>query len=93
MPERSDLRNPPLMPAMDGWAVLAALKEHPALAPTPVILVTVDEAGARGCAVGAVDFLTKPIDRERLIDLIHSHALTSRPGSVLIIATTTTHGR
>jgi CheY-like chemotaxis protein len=55
-----------LMPGMDGWAVLSALKDEPALADIPVVMATIVDEKNLGFALGAVEYLTKPIDRERL---------------------------
>ncbi|WZO95892.1 PAS domain S-box protein [Isosphaeraceae bacterium EP7] len=55
-----------LMPGMDGWSVLTALKAEPELADTPVIMLTMIDDKNLGYALGASDYLTKPIDRERL---------------------------
>jgi len=55
-----------LMPGLDGWAVLSALKADPALADIPVIMLTIMDDKNLGYALGAADYLTKPIDRERL---------------------------
>jgi signal transduction histidine kinase/DNA-binding response OmpR family regulator len=55
-----------MMPGMDGWAVLAALKADPELADIPVIMLTVVDNRNAGYALGAADYLTKPIDRDRL---------------------------
>jgi len=60
-----------MMPRMDGWSVLTALKADPELAAIPVVVVTV--AADRGFAfsLGANDFMTKPIDRMQLGSLMH----------------------
>jgi CheY-like chemotaxis protein/anti-sigma regulatory factor (Ser/Thr protein kinase) len=50
-----------MMPEMDGWSVLAALKADPELADVPVILVTIVENQDLGYALGAANYLTKPI--------------------------------
>ncbi|HXH84824.1 MAG TPA: response regulator [Candidatus Tectomicrobia bacterium] len=55
-----------MMPDLDGWTVLAALKGDPALADIPVILVTIVDEKQRGYALGAADYLVKPVDRDRL---------------------------
>ena len=58
-----------MMPEMDGWEVCERLKADPATAAIPVLFVTghVDEAErARGLALGAVDFISKPVEPERL---------------------------
>src|SRR5262249_40228847 len=55
-----------LMPDLDGWTVLAALKEDPATRDIPVLLLTLSEDERRGFALGATDYLSKPIDWDRL---------------------------
>ncbi len=55
-----------LMPQMDGWAVLTALKSDPDLADIPVIMVTIVHERGIGISLGASGFLTKPVDRTRL---------------------------
>jgi len=46
--------------------VLTALKSDPALAGIPVVMVTITSDRTLAYALGATDFLTKPIERERL---------------------------
>jgi signal transduction histidine kinase/CheY-like chemotaxis protein len=55
-----------MMPGLDGWAVLAALKADPETADIPVIMLTMLDDRNLGYALGASDYLTKPLDRERL---------------------------
>ena len=55
-----------MMPDLDGWTVLAAIKGDPALADIPVILMTILDEKNRGYSLGAADYLVKPVDRERL---------------------------
>ena len=57
-------------PGMDGWSVLAALKADPALADIPVVMLTMLDDRNLGYALGAADYLTKPIDRERLVSVL-----------------------
>jgi CheY-like chemotaxis protein len=59
-----------LMPTMDGWAVLTALKSDPDLADTPVVMVTITGDKTLAYALGASDFLTKPIERDRLLTVL-----------------------
>jgi CheY-like chemotaxis protein len=59
-----------LMPGMDGWSVLAALKADPTLANIPVVMLTMLDDRNLGYALGAADYLTKPIDRERLVAVL-----------------------
>jgi signal transduction histidine kinase/DNA-binding response OmpR family regulator len=60
-----------LMPGIDGWMVLAALKQAPDLAEIPVIMLTMVDEKSRAYALGATDYMLKPVDRERLIDTLH----------------------
>ena len=62
-----------LMPGLDGWAVLAALKADPALAEIPVIMLTMVDDRGLGYALGAAEYLTKPLDRERLLAAVRKH--------------------
>jgi len=62
-----------LMPGMDGWAVLAALKGDAELSSIPVILATIVDEEHLGFALGASEYLTKPIDRERLIAVLEKY--------------------
>jgi CheY-like chemotaxis protein len=59
-----------LMPHVDGWTVLAAIKGDPDLADIPVILMTIVDEKNRGYALGAADYMVKPVDRERLVAVL-----------------------
>jgi CheY-like chemotaxis protein len=61
-----------MMPDIDGWAVLAALKGDPALADIPVVLVSIVDDRQRGYTLGAAEYMVKPIDRERLSSTLRS---------------------
>jgi CheY-like chemotaxis protein len=73
-----------LMPGMDGWSVLAELKADPVLAGIPVIMLTVLDDRNLGLALGAADFMTKPIDRERLRGILARYR-KDEPGMVLVV--------
>jgi hypothetical protein len=73
-----------LMPGMDGWAVLAALKADPQLADVPVIMLTMLDDRNLGLALGASDFMTKPIDRDRLRNLLARYRHDGA-GEVLVV--------
>ncbi len=62
-----------MMPGMDGWAVLSALKADPEIADIPVIMLTIVDDKNLGYALGASDYLTKPIDRERLVTVLEKY--------------------
>src|SRR5262249_45782002 len=56
-----------MMPDLDGWTVLAAIKGDPALASTPVVLMSIIDEKNRGYALGAADYLVKPVERSKLV--------------------------
>jgi signal transduction histidine kinase/DNA-binding response OmpR family regulator len=74
-----------MMPGMDGWAVLAALKADPELAPIPVVMVTILDDKEMGFALGAVEYLTKPVDRTRLLDVVKRFRPGASPDPVLVV--------
>jgi signal transduction histidine kinase/CheY-like chemotaxis protein len=59
-----------LMPKMDGWAVLTALKEDPDLDSIPVSMLSIVDDRRIGYSLGASEFLTKPIDRDKLLAVL-----------------------
>jgi GAF domain-containing protein/CheY-like chemotaxis protein len=74
-----------MMPDLDGWAVLAALRQDPELAEIPVIMVTILDEQRRAASLGAAGYLTKPIDRERLRGLMGRFRASARPTRVLLV--------
>ena len=83
------LRSPPdliisdiHMPHMDGFEFIAALKADTTLPSIPVIFLTsLDDGDDRGKQLGAVDYLTKPVRADRLLQLVAEHV----PGGALPI--------
>ncbi|MFL5095023.1 MAG: response regulator, partial [Xanthobacteraceae bacterium] len=74
-----------MMPDLDGWSVLAALRQDAQLAEIPVIMVTILDEQRRGMALGAAGYLTKPIDRERLHALVQRFHSPSRRTCILVV--------
>jgi adenylate cyclase len=72
------------MPDLDGWTVLAAIKGDPTLADIPVILLTIVDEKNRGFALGASEYLVKPIDRDKLIRVLRRLCSPSG-GSILVV--------
>jgi adenylate cyclase len=68
-----------MMPDLDGWSVLSALRQDPELADIPVIMVSIVDEHRRGIALGAAGYLTKPIDRERLHRLVSRFRASAPP--------------
>ncbi|MEM6996579.1 MAG: ATP-binding protein, partial [Myxococcota bacterium] len=74
-----------VMTGMDGWSVLTQLKADPATRDIPVVLATVSGDRSLGYALGAADFMTKPLDRERLVGLMRRFRREGVVGYVLIV--------
>ena len=62
-----------VMPGMDGWSVLKTLKADPQLSSIPVVMITIADERERGMALGAADYLVKPVDRSRLAGVLEAH--------------------
>ena len=77
-----------LLPGIDGWEVLRRLKADPALRDIPVVIVTVVDEKDVGLALGAVDYIVKPIDRDALLASLGRLMLTTnvKTGTVRILA-------
>ena len=59
-----------MMPNVDGWTVLGTMKSDPALAHIPVIMLTIVDDRNLGYSLGASEYMTKPVDRDRLVALV-----------------------
>jgi signal transduction histidine kinase len=67
-----------VMPGMDGWSVLKTLKTDPQLSGIPVVMITISDERQRGLALGAADYLVKPVDRNRLAGVLSAHGAGAR---------------
>jgi CheY-like chemotaxis protein len=74
-----------MMPGLDGWAVLTALKADPAVADIPVVMLTMMNDKNLGYALGASDYLTKPIERDRLAAVLSKYRCDVPECSVLLV--------
>ncbi len=74
-----------IMPTMDGWAVLAALKADPELAAIPVVMMTMLDNKNMGYALGVSDYMTKPIDRGELVRIVRRFRCPNPPCRVLVV--------
>ncbi len=71
-----------MMPGMDGWSVLSVLKAERELAEIPVIMLTIVDQKNMGYTLGASDYLSKPVDRERLITVLNKYRRAPLNGQV-----------
>ncbi|WP_372624400.1 response regulator [Falsiroseomonas sp.] len=74
-----------MMPRMDGWAVLTALKADPELAETPVVMVTVVQERGLAFSLGAEDYLNKPVRWDRLKRVLDRFRREVAPGLALLV--------
>jgi len=74
-----------LMPGMDGWEVLRELKGDPKTRDIPVIMVTMTDDRELGYALGATEFLSKPVRREQLIELLDRYAIDESNRHALVV--------
>jgi signal transduction histidine kinase/CheY-like chemotaxis protein len=74
-----------MMPGMDGWSVLLALKEDMNLRDIPVVMVTMVDDPERGFTLGASEYATKPVNRRRLSQILKKHTCLHPPCPVLVI--------
>jgi len=74
-----------MMPGLDGWAVLKELKADPDLQHIPVMMVTIEGGKDLGYTLGAVEHLTKPVDRETLVRLVRQYAASDGGGHALVV--------
>jgi CheY-like chemotaxis protein len=67
-----------MMPVMDGWGFRKSQADGPAFMKIPVVVLTGDgHASSKAAAIGAVDYLRKPLDLDDLLAVVARHcALT-----------------
>ena len=74
-----------MMRGVDGWSVLSQLKADEALRHIPVVVVSVVDDRNLGFALGAFDYITKPIERERLLETVRRCRSPLSDGPVLVV--------
>jgi PAS domain S-box-containing protein len=73
------------MPGMDGWSVLKALKADPGLKDIPVVMVSIVGDQKTGYVLGAVESLSKPVDRDALLEIVSRYVGSKEKKTALII--------
>jgi PAS domain S-box-containing protein len=74
-----------MMPDMDGWSVLRALKADPVLRDIPVVLLTMLDDEVKGYSLGATDYLVKPVDRDQLRRVVSRYHAPEAPATALLV--------
>jgi CheY-like chemotaxis protein len=74
-----------MMPHMDGWSVLSALKLDPRSNGIPVIMMTIVDDKRQGYALGASDYLLKPVNSETLLTTLKRYQSASGTTSTVLL--------
>src|SRR5262249_53934243 len=74
-----------MMPDLDGWTVLSALRGDPALSDIPVVVASIVDERRHGMMLGAVDYLTKPIERDKLVAIMKRFQSPAGPTRGLVV--------
>ena len=74
-----------LMPGKSGWLTLHILKSTPETASIPVIIVSIVDQKEMGFALGAAEYLVKPVPREVLLQAIAKHLGMRKNGAFQIL--------
>ena len=74
-----------MMPGMDGWSLLRALKADAELMHIPVIMLSMVDDKGMGYSLGAAEYLTKPVDRNRLLPLLEKYTHHESAGQILVV--------
>ena len=74
-----------MMPGMDGWSVLSRLKATPEVSDIPVVMITMVDDKSLGYALGAAEYLTKPIERQRLVSILEKYRNDHSPSDILVV--------
>jgi signal transduction histidine kinase/CheY-like chemotaxis protein len=67
-----------LLPKLDGWAFLTQVKADPTTREVPVIIVSVIDQKGKGFALGAADYLIKPVQKEDLLRTLSAFNLAAK---------------
>jgi signal transduction histidine kinase/DNA-binding response OmpR family regulator len=74
-----------MMPEMDGWETLVALKNDPFLVNIPVVMSSIIEDRHLAQTLGAVDYLPKPVAKDRLLKVVDKYIAKSAKGTILVV--------
>jgi CheY-like chemotaxis protein len=74
-----------MMPGMNGWDALKVLKKDPEVRDIPVVVVSILAGEGRGRLLGAVDLVTKPVEREDLLRVLWRNLVRRQGARVLVV--------
>jgi signal transduction histidine kinase/DNA-binding response OmpR family regulator/CHASE3 domain sensor protein len=74
-----------VLPGMDGWDMLARLKQHPDTHHVPVVIVSITDQAQRGFALGAAQVLVKPVTQSDLLAALSAAGLDEPHGGARVL--------
>jgi len=74
-----------LLREIDGDNVLAQFKAHPTLSAVPIVLLTLTDQPETSFALGAADYVSKPVDGARLLPILAKHNAARSETSILVV--------
>jgi PAS domain S-box-containing protein len=74
-----------VMPEKDGWDVLRSLKSERTLSGIPVVMLTIIDERSKGYALGASDYVIKPINKRQLLSVLEKYRLSDSANVVLVV--------
>jgi signal transduction histidine kinase/DNA-binding response OmpR family regulator len=74
-----------MMPQKDGWSLLREMKDDPELKSIPVVMHTIIDNRNLGFAIGAQDYLIKPVNPDLLVQTLKRYTQTSQTLNILVI--------
>ena len=73
-----------VMPSLEGWTVLAALRDDPRTRDIPVVVASIVDDRELAMSLGAADYVAKPFPVDDLLGAIE-RLLADGPGRVLVV--------
>ncbi|HIE01048.1 MAG TPA: response regulator [Thiotrichaceae bacterium] len=73
------------MPGIDGWDVLSKLKSNPLLSDIPVIMTSIEDHQNEGYALGATDYLLKPVRHEQLAFILDKYRIKDDSQNLVMV--------
>lgn len=74
-----------MMPRKDGWAVLQDIKNDPTLKSIPVVMYTMLDEKNFGLAIGASEYLIKPVNKEKILQVLEKYKQRAPSEYILIV--------
>ena len=74
-----------MMPEIDGWSILTSLKNDPQTSHIPVIMMTIVDEKNKGYTLGATDYILKPINRQKLIQVLQKYQLNQDLDVIMVV--------